>query len=730
MGFALFKDCFQYCIYLFKTLGMYRIILGIKTIFLLLGMVIFMTPAQAQLYLSENSYDGPIPQGPAGKVEAVQLLRRADNGRYEAPDVKTTFQLSISNPQIEADGISEVLSFGSNSRETLKWPSSEFVFKEMKSLGSPLSSFFTAGAQKNEGIMTTSNFGYWLFASVKHLSKSSFPKPGESQYLADLTMTFNRSVANPVIHLVGLGGIVTVEGIIRGFSVELELTHPTAYLEKVSGSEEFGVNPDRIYNVADRFDGDCGAGAACGSVKVIGKNLTELTFKVHLRRDVRADGYRGRWPLMRNMQGGDGFLVGVSFDENGTVSGQVNTITESGIMGQNKLEEKLLRVNLIDPANDKVLASKPVENNGSFEFDGLTLHNQYAIQLNTIKGMVGDLAPNVMLPDEWTRTDSAHNQVMAQLPHLFVLDSATQSGFDFTLTNLTQEKLAQALDTGSQSKLEKTPTEIYHEEREKLDLANKERQLKETTSEMEEEDLTELDTEPMEDTSIIVEPVMESENVADIAPIVEEEVEEEPAPVVAAEPEELPIEDVAEVQVKEEPASKNDEDISKDSDSRQGVIIVGSGQNEGGIATLSARLRALDREVYRGYGPNGMVRVGYHVSETNLDQELEWARKNIVDDAWILDEPTTSRGNPTDGTEQSDHLGDCLIIVGSFAQIQNVERMFQKVMDAGLTPYKGEGPGQLTRVGFYVDCIRRFQELAEARKNLEPESWLKPKDIN
>lgn len=729
---------------------MYRILFGIKTIFLLIWTVVFITPAQGQLYLSENSYDGPIPQGPAGKVSAVQLLKRADNGRYEAPDVKTTFQLSISNPQIKADGISEVLSFGSNSRETLKWPSSEFVFKEMKSLGSPLSSFFTAGSQMNEGIMTTSNFGYWLFASVKHLSKSSFPKPGESQYLADLTITFNRSVTNPVIHLVGLGGIVTVEGIIRGFSVELEMTHPSAYLEKVSGSEEFGVNPDRIYNVAERFDGDCGAGAACGSVKVIGSNLTELTFKVHMRRDVREDGYRGRWPLMRNMQGGDGFLVGVSFDDNGMVSGRVHTITDSGMTGQNKLGAVLLRVNLIDPSDNRVLASKPVEDDGSYTFDGLTLLNPYEIQLNTIKGMVGELPPPVELPEGWNLTGLGSESKQAQSKYLFDLDSSTQKGFDYYLTNLTEEQLVQATVIEPQNTVEKTPTEIYLEEREKLALARKEKQRNESPKEV---PLPALENEPSEDLLLVDDLTKEQDSIAEMEPVVEVEVEEpimveveepimveveEPIMMAGEEPNLVEVEEPAQADIKTESDfqtqndsfSERDKYISMDATPMQQVIIVGSGQDRKGISALLADLKSLGREVYKGEGPNGMVRVGYYVSDTNLEEELEWARRNVVSDAWILDQVVDNPGSTSGMTPPSADLSECLIIVGSFAQMQNVERMFQKVMASGLKPYKGKGPRQLTRVGFYVDCMRRFEELTAARKEFDAESWIKPEGQN
>src|SRR5690606_848497 len=98
-------------------------------------------------------------------------------------------------------------------------------------------------------------------------------------------LTFNRPVSNPMLHFAGLGGLVEKDGVIRGFSVEMELMTPAASLEKTAGTDNFQVLPNYIGNSLDLLSPYCGTGAACGTARVLGKNLDTLQFRVYLKRD-------------------------------------------------------------------------------------------------------------------------------------------------------------------------------------------------------------------------------------------------------------------------------------------------------------------------------------------------------------------------------------------------------------------------------------------------------------
>jgi hypothetical protein len=312
----------------------------------------FLAICSSQLTLGENSYTLPIPQGPLTEIPDLLFLKRGDNNRLIETDIPTSVRLSIHNVQVKSEGLESAISFGVTGRETMHWPKSEFVFQPFKSLGRPVSRLYGHSEGNADAISVNSNYGIWIFASIKHLSKSNKPKAGEQQYLGDLLIEFSRPLNNPVIHLSGLGGTVEVEGILRGFSVELELVNPDANLIYLNGTEELSVSNSLIANTGKSMGSNCGSGAACGSVLVNAEGLSSLLFKVWLKRDNRNDKYRGRWPLMRNMHTGDGFLLSFAIPEDGVLSGSIMDI-ESGKL-TSEISNKQLYINIIDPLNDEI----------------------------------------------------------------------------------------------------------------------------------------------------------------------------------------------------------------------------------------------------------------------------------------------------------------------------------------------------------------------------------------
>jgi hypothetical protein len=121
--------------------------------------------------------------------------------------------------------------------------------------------------------------------------------------MANLTITFNTPVTNPVLHIVGIGGFAGSEG----FSSELMLTTTGVTLSGLSGSTGLLVTPSQILNSFTTYNATTGSGAASGSVLVTGINITTLTFKVYMK----GDGHGTAWST-NSEHAGDEFLVGIS----------------------------------------------------------------------------------------------------------------------------------------------------------------------------------------------------------------------------------------------------------------------------------------------------------------------------------------------------------------------------------------------------------------------------------
>jgi hypothetical protein len=125
--------------------------------------------------------------------------------------------------------------------------------------------------------------------------------------MADLTITFNNSINNPVLHLVGLGGSYSIGSPTLGLTSELELQTSGVTLSKLSGSSELNVTSTKILNSDSHPTATTGSGAASGSVLVTGNNITSLVFKIYLR----GDGGLSAWSTS-SAHVGDAFLIGVS----------------------------------------------------------------------------------------------------------------------------------------------------------------------------------------------------------------------------------------------------------------------------------------------------------------------------------------------------------------------------------------------------------------------------------
>lgn len=270
---------------------------------------------EAQQSLEFTSGAGnPTGNGPAVNSQLITFQANTNNPNGNNfipfnPQVTTTFSFSNQQYTVPAPEISTGtgLNFGANINHSDKAASTASLFGAMNSIGSPSNSHFTSvnNILSGTGIDISSNRAVNIFTSARPLYHAGASTSGR-YYYGDLTITFNKFVINPVLHIVGLGGFYSSGGNTLGFTTELEMTGNLAVLSKLSGSPELEVSPNKILNNASHPHSGTGAGSASGSVLVLG-SVRSLTFKVYLR----GDGGNSSWSAS-NMHPGDLWMMGVS----------------------------------------------------------------------------------------------------------------------------------------------------------------------------------------------------------------------------------------------------------------------------------------------------------------------------------------------------------------------------------------------------------------------------------
>ena len=175
----------------------------------------------------------------------------------------------------------------------------------MNSISAAMASDFSSTpANIGTGMSMTTNYAVEVYTSVMGLYNANVPTNG-IYYMANLTITFNLPLTDPVIHFVGLGGFSGA----LGFSTQLTLTTAGLTMTQLSGSTEFSVagGGTQIVNTSPTPTATTGAGAASGSVVVNGSSVTSLTFELY----VRGNGKTPVWATA-NEHVGDAWLIAVS----------------------------------------------------------------------------------------------------------------------------------------------------------------------------------------------------------------------------------------------------------------------------------------------------------------------------------------------------------------------------------------------------------------------------------
>lgn len=376
-------------------------------------LIIFLSslPLNAQTPALEFTSGAGNPGG-NGPVLTSQLITFQNNTNNPAgntfaaytPTLTATFSLSNQQYSLTTGEIStgKGLSFGANLNASGSTAAASGLFPLMNLISSPSNSNFTSSpaVTAGAGIDMTTNRTVALFTSARALDNANASTSGRF-YFGDLTITFNQTVTNPVIQIVGLGGFYTT----LGFSTELELQNTGIVLSKLSGSAELTISSGtKILNSAAHPNSPTGSGAATGSILATGSGITSLSFKIYMRGDGGSSGW-----CASNQHTGDLWMIGVSLstpvilsgnvydDADGLVDGKVDG-TGTGTPGSTQLYANLLNNGGV------VLNSTTVSVPGAYTFGNVASNTNYTVQLSTTQGTIGQAAPASILPSGWVNT--------------------------------------------------------------------------------------------------------------------------------------------------------------------------------------------------------------------------------------------------------------------------------------------------------------------------------------
>lgn len=319
---------------------------------MLLGLWWLLTlPASAQVALESVSNatvanSGPTANGPSTASQAMTLRHNTNNPTGNTMVVRTpaiTATVSLTNQQFTgltaAQGYpastgGNAVFFGGSPATTGNAPGAYALYAPLNSFGTPAATDHTSvNATTGQGIDVAVNAGAVLGISTHAIAIRAPSTPLNARVrMADVVITFNVPVNNPILHLGGMGGLAAAPangGPLLGITAEFDLDTTTGQtLTRLSGNTNFVVSGAQINNGATNPSGTCtGAGAACGSVRVNGTGITVIT----LRAYVRGNGATGSaWNGAPGTFSLDGVLIGVSVNEP-TPTLTVSKISNGGV---------------------------------------------------------------------------------------------------------------------------------------------------------------------------------------------------------------------------------------------------------------------------------------------------------------------------------------------------------------------------------------------------------------
>jgi hypothetical protein len=341
---------------------------------LLAFLVVLSSTLQAQStieLLAADPNGGPSGIGPV--LSATTTLYKTATAAF-SPTITATF--SISNQQfaaVEGNPGMPGVTIGTTVPSSGNSLVGAYMYSQMNALGGTdaalINPMFTAckTCTAGSGIDINANYGVELFTStdalIDNAGASTLPL-GNRTIFADLTITFNRPVNNPVLHVKGLGGgntyatagVAINTSIIyaQGYTSELFLLSPGLSFTKLSGNASLAIENGNFITNHATYYGAASLGvtefgvnryAASGSVLVNGTNISTIQLRIYLRGDggrisdndgvvtTATNGNNPMWSFPAGfapvptsngapttlLANGDAFLMGVSFEEPSTL---------------------------------------------------------------------------------------------------------------------------------------------------------------------------------------------------------------------------------------------------------------------------------------------------------------------------------------------------------------------------------------------------------------------------
>lgn len=303
-----------------------RIVGGLWRLVVLAGIVgVFTAPeianAQVPTLEMQTSTGGPAGNGPTAANQAVTFRRNTNNpagNTFAAQTPAVTVTYSLSNQQysmLTTETPSQAgVSFGANINNTGILSPGLAIYMAQGGIGGGTNAQFTSSGTSaaGQGLDVSLNGGIEIFASARALANAGRATNARWQ-MADLTLTFSRSVTNPIVHFSGLGAQVGGTTTSLGISAEYDLITPGLSLTELSGNAALVTSTTSVTNSSTAPNAACGTAnqAACGSVRVNG-TMTAVTFRMFMRGDGGTTSWLGVAGSLRHP--GDGHLIGVSIN--------------------------------------------------------------------------------------------------------------------------------------------------------------------------------------------------------------------------------------------------------------------------------------------------------------------------------------------------------------------------------------------------------------------------------
>ncbi len=260
---------------------------------------------------------GPATSGPATSSQTVTFYTTT-MAAY-TPSLTATYTLSNQqfsttegNPSVAGTTFGTSIQTSNNNDATTNTAISVANYGFMNVISgnnaASINPFYTACSTcgSGTGIDIATNNSVWLLNASDALinaSGTSTHALTDRVQFADLTITFNRPVDNPVVHLTGLGGFYqysttipvggTVTNYTQGFTTDVDLITAGLTWTKLSSNPVMNVTNTQISNTSTRFGTatlettilDTTRTAASGSVVVNGTGITSFTMRLYLRGD-------------------------------------------------------------------------------------------------------------------------------------------------------------------------------------------------------------------------------------------------------------------------------------------------------------------------------------------------------------------------------------------------------------------------------------------------------------